>query len=1180
MGSLEDLDQLNNELRGQVQDVAHDLDYLKIGWEKMTEGYRVSQTRFMTIETRLDALGSRFDSVDRNIQLITQAVSRLDGVYSAEKVQRKAIASSSSEPEVPIPIPSLARNQECDTFSFRLPTTLLEDREGIIRKVELPLFDGSQPYGWIARVERFFRVGNIVGDARLHLISVSLEGPVLNWYNGEMEVEPFTDWEQFKRRMINRFCGSLEEEPGKRFFTIKQTGSIQDYVNEYEELANLVPNLDPKTLVDVFYNGLKPEMKEVIKIKEPQGIRQHKEAVLKMESSALCQLLSGVTQTSSGAKRAPSSSPWRTAKVPRDEKLTKQEPSSQTNSTAAATEARPQYMYTREQLKERKCLGLCFKCPAKYSQEHDFPNKTLQVMTVLDGFAMEILEDGFDEEINDILLQENKLMTLSMNAFLGVDTPTTTKMKGIFGKREVVVMLDSGATHNFVAPHIVQQSRLSVLKRGGLQVLLGTGVMVEALGVCQEVPFSIQGLEFVNDFIALELGGADIILGVQWLRTLSKCMVDWDSHEFEFMYNGKRVTLKGDPELHVSSKLCNTLHPQSQEFKKGYTLSTDRVLCHSLEEAQLPVGIQTILQQFESIFGIPSGLPPVRGHEYSIHLSPGVNSISVRPYRYPHSSKEKMEKMVAEMLSTGIIRPSKSPFSSPVLLVKKKDGSMRFCVDYRALNRATVPDKFPIPVIDQLLDELHGAKCFSKLDLRSGYHQIRMSEQDVHKTAFRTHEGHYEFLVMPFGLTNAPATFQALMNSVFKPFLRKFVLVFFDDILIYSSSMAEHETHLRLVLELFETHQLFANKKKCLFAQSQIEYLGHIISAQGVSTDPAKTEAMRAWPTPKTVKQLWGFLGLTGYYRRFVWSYGILAKPLTVLLKKDQFEWSGEAQVAFEELKKAMSSAPVLALPDFNDVFVVETDASEFGLGAVLMQNKKPIAYFSYALTDRERLKPIYERELMAVVLAVQKWKHYLIGRRFVVHTDQKSLKFLLEQKEVSMEYHKWLTRLLGYQFDIVYKPGVENKAADGLSRMLAPDVVEGHLLLLSIIVPRSIQLEELLAEVEADEFIQELKAKLLKQEPVKRGFSLRGEKVCYKGRLFLSAQPAFIPILLKEYHDSMIGGHSGVLRTMKRIQEQFHWPQMRKTIQDYVAGCTVCQTHKYSTLSPAGLLQPLPIPS
>jgi hypothetical protein len=333
------------------------------------------------------------------------------------------------------------------------------------------------------------------------------------------------------------------------------------------------------------------------------------------------------------------------------------------------------------------------------------------------------------------------------------------------------------------------------------------------------------------------------------------------------------------------------------------------------------------------------------------------------------------------MLQQGTIRLSTSPFSAPVLLVKKHDNSWRFCVGYQALNDATVKDKFPIPVVEQLLDELKGAKFFSKLDLRSGYHQVRIHPDDIPKTAFRTHHGHFEFLVMPFGLSNAPSTFQALMNSVLAPFLRKFILVVFDDIFIFSSSWIEHLRHLRAVLNVLHTNSLHVKRSKCSFSTSTVSYLGHVISAEGVAMDASKIDSVITWPTPRSARGLRGFLGLAGYYRRFIQNFGAIASPLTQLLKKNAFQWSEAANAAFQALKKALTAAPVHQLPDFEQPFTVECDASGIVFGAVIHQGNGPLAFFSKQFAPRHLKVAAYERELIGLVQAVRHWRPYLWGR-------------------------------------------------------------------------------------------------------------------------------------------------------------------------------------------------------
>ncbi|KAD3336761.1 hypothetical protein E3N88_32280 [Mikania micrantha] len=455
--------------------------------------------------------------------------------------------------------------------------------------------------------------------------------------------------------------------------------------------------------------------------------------------------------------------------------------------------------------------------------------------------------------------------------------------------------------------------------------------------------------------------------------------------------------------------------------------------------------LTSLMSNFSHLFRAPSGLPPPRSLDHTILLN-STQPICVCPYRYPHLHKTENERQVQELLALGMNRASTSTYSN-LVLVRKKDKSWRICVDYRALNKATIPNKYPIFVVEELLHELHGAFFFSKVDLKSGYNQIRMHAVNIEKTAFRTHDGHYEYLVMPFGLTNAPATFQAIMNDIFRLWLR--------------------------------------------FKITSIDYLGHIIDGQGVSMDPNKIVVVLDWPVPKTLKGLREVLGLTGYYHKFINNYGSIALVTT----------------------------PFLSLPDFTCPFIIECDAFGRGIGTVLMQNRKPIAYFSRSLSDRNLSKSAYECEMMALVLAVQHGCTYLLGTRLIVYTDQHSLKYLLQQRVSTPAQQNWVAKLLGYNFDFQYKPGRENRAADALSRKAYSG--EFNSLLSAPVWLQGAQLiEEAKADVELQNLVQQVQLDPNKYPEC----TLKNGVLHYRNQVLISQHSKLLPALLPEFHTTATG--------------------------------------------------------
>ena len=437
---------------------------------------------------------------------------------------------------------------------------------------------------------------------------------------------------------------------------------------------------------------------------------------------------------------------------------------------------------------------------------------------------------------------------------------------------------------------------------------------------------------------------------------------------------------------------------------------------------------------------LPATLPPTRGLEHSIDLVPGARPVCKPHYRMSPLELAELKRQLDKMIAQGLIEPSDSPWGAPCLFATKKDKSLRLVVDYRGLNSLTVKNKYPLPLPDELFDQLVGANIFTKLDLTSGFYQIPFAKPDVAKTAFRTRYGHFQYRVLPMGLTNAPATFMHVMNKTFHDYLDRFVLVYLDDIVIYSKTPQEHATHVRLVLERLREAQLYVKVSKCAFFRDEVEFLGHRVGKNGIATMADKVAAIANWPAPTSVRHVRSFLGLAGYYRKFVPNFADLALALTDLTKKSaRFHWDKHHEAAFAQLKQAVQAAPVLLVADPARPFVIHTDASQFAIGAVLQQDHgnglQPVAYLSQKMQDAETRYPVHEQEMLAVVRACLHWRHYLHGSRFRVLTDHCSLQYLHTQPSLSRRQAHWLEDLAEFNFTIEYIPGNKNAVADCLSR-------------------------------------------------------------------------------------------------------------------------------------------------
>ncbi len=813
---------------------------------------------------------------------------------------------------------------------------------------------------------------------------------------------------------------------------------------------------------------------------------------------------------------------------------------------------------------------------------------TERVDAVNDKIKQQIVvnDDGLSHEI------------ISMIETRESDESTMILLQGNVNGYNARVLIDCGASHNFISENFVKCHDLPTNRITPVSVTVANGRTSYINQVFEGFELALD--DFNDRIISAYVfpiqsdANYDLILGLPWLFRINPS-IDWKTRCITITAHDRKYIIKpanshkqikknhvADTNTNVDNFLINA--KQLSRCRQFYLVTIKSIYnCCMTSATPTNKQINQLLEEFDDLFPDDlTQLPPKRDIDHEIKLIDNAIPPAQQPFRMSQPELAELKRQLEILLEKGYIRPSKSPYAAPVLFAKKKDGTLRMCVDYRALNKITIKNKYPIPRIDEMLDQLNGAKVFSRLDLKSGYHQIRIKNEDIEKTAFRTRYGSFEFIVLPFGLTNAPPTFMRLMNSIFHKYLDEFLIIYLDDILIYSKNANEHLNHIKLALQLLRDNHLYVNKDKCEFGVDKIEFIGHIVTSNGIQVDENKVIVIKNWPIPRNPTDVRSFLGAAGFYRRFIPNFSEIAAPLTDLTRDNsRFEWTNRQHTAFTTLKEALLTAPVLRLPDFKLPFIVVTDASIIAVGGVLMQDdgqgERPIAYESRKLNDVESRYPVHEQELLAIIVCLRTWRCYLEGMNFIIRTDHKSLEHIPTQKHLSRRMVRWIEYLQQFNFKIEYRPGKENVVADALSRLYSTQLLviqEDKSLDWPLLIPNYLQHRQFNNDVPNE--IQEL----IKKESNKFIYDESNELLLRK--LTGEQTAPYIPFISRvdlvfKMHNAY--GHIGVDGMQELLQTRAWWPGMKSDIKQWIKTCIHCQitTCGKTTTEPLHPLTPVP---
>ncbi|CAJ2636548.1 unnamed protein product [Trifolium pratense] len=710
---------------------------------------------------------------------------------------------------------------------------------------------------WIEEVEIVFEAMRCTEESKLTLGTYVLREEANKWWkNAKLRMGVggvVITWEMFKGEFLRKyFPADIRNKKVVEFMELKQGNmSVAEYSVKFEELCAFSPHYNTMKAENdkcvKFESGLRPDIKHLI------GFSQIRDFATLVDKCRICDD-DGKAKTNYYKAMSDKRGKGQDRGKPYGDKGKK------VVETSGGKKKGSGQCY-RSDVCQVKVT--CFNCG---EEGHKSPMCKKPKKTMGKVFAL----SGDDADQGDNLIRGTCFI---------YNTP-------------LIAIIDTGATHSFISVDCMKRLSIPVSEMSGrMEIETPANGSVTTRLVCRDCPVTVFGRHFGMDLVCIQLSGIDVIFGMNWL-IFNRVHINCCEQTVVFP--------KPEESLHLMSK--KEVVESLKEPVEVYALFASLKMEGEVKVEELPV-----VCEFPDVFPEDvSDVPPKREVEFTIDLVPGTSPISMAPYRMSASELNELKKQLEELLEKKFIRPSVSPWGAPVLLVKKKEGSMRLCIDYRQLNKVTIKNKYPLPRIDDLMDQLVGACVFSKIDLRSGYHRIRVKTEDIPKTAFRTRYGHYEYSVMPFGVTNARGVFMEYMNRIFHSFLDKFVVVFIDDILVYSKSEEEHKEHLRIVLQILKEKKLYAKLSKCEFWLKEVSFLGHVISSGGIAVDPAKVDAVLQWGTPESVSEIRSFLGLAGYYRRFIEGFLKLALPLTQLTIKDQaFVWDVKCEEIFQELKKS-----------------------------------------------------------------------------------------------------------------------------------------------------------------------------------------------------------------------------------------------------------------------------------